>query len=73
MTARKELEKAVTTLNSIIDLTEVNDSENIEAKGRQIPKEEEKSSSQDKIILRALQTIAKNSNFALNKLKKENK
>lgn len=57
--------------NSIDILTALNQSSEKDIKSRE-PKEAEKVE-KDLLILRALQTIAKNSNFALNKIKKESK
>lgn len=67
MNAKKDLEKAVSALTNLIDLSEVMSGEDKQVKVGE-PKEAKTS---DKRILRALQTIAKNSNFALSQIKKE--
>lgn len=56
------INKTVSTLESLLDMSE--------PKGQKKVEEPMEASESDKTVLRALQKIAKNSNFALNKLKK---
>lgn len=67
---KKQLEQTVTAIDDLLDAVAISGEDKQDIKVGE-PKVADKSN--QKVILRALQTIAKNSNFALNKIKKESK
>ncbi len=68
--AKQQLQIAVSAIEELLDLSESISSEDIQPAKVGEPKEANVSARK---VLRALQTIAKNSNFALNQIKKESK